>query len=214
MAEKDAKLLACLRACREGVFGEALKDCDVPMDCVVAEGYRLGDHVHTRRQTFGRGADDDADERLRKAGFVPISGRSTAARVDDALRRHGPVLRAAAKRGLGSQANTKLLAAVKWLGGRIARMKARASDAADNVYLDLAVELGDAAPEGAKGGKHGTEVYWARRLAVQARAVLEGEDAARPKKKAAAPKKRASSPPRLPPKKRAKSTKKRSGRRR
>ena len=93
------------------------------------------------------------------------------------MRRHGPVLRAAAKRGLGSQANTKLLAAVKWLGGRIARMKARASDAADNVYLELAVQLGDAAPEGAKGGKHGTEVYWAHRLAVQARAVLDGEDA-------------------------------------
>ena len=135
-----------------------------------------------------------------------------AATADDVLRQKAPVLRRGAKSGLRAWATAELRRDVEWLRRRIRRV--RPSDAAGNVYLELARELGDLAPKGAKGGKHGTEVYWAHDLRGRARALLAGKDAARPKKKAAAPKKRASSPSRLPPKKRAKPVKKPSGRRR
>ena len=76
----------------------------------------------------------------------------------------------------------------------------RPSDAAGNVYLELARELSDAAPEDAKGkgGRPSTEIYWAHGLADQARAVLAGEDAAPrvPKKR-----KRAGAAPAKPVKK-------------
>lgn len=174
MAEKDETLIALLDACREGVFGDELRDCDVPKRCVVAENYPLGKHLKRRRDTFG--SDPDADQKLLDAGFVPVSARSPAARADKAFERHKDVLRAAAADGLGPHATSELSKATHWLRERIGR--ARASDAADNLYLDFAKELGKLAPEDAKSGGRGNGAYWAHRLADQARAVLAGEDAA------------------------------------
>ncbi|CAH0378733.1 unnamed protein product [Pelagomonas calceolata] len=212
MAEKDETLIALLDACRKGVFGEELKDCDVPQSCVVAEGYPLGVHMNRRRDTFGRGDNDAADAKLLAAGFVPVSARSTVARVDETFLRVAPVLRNAAKCELGTTSSAEIQNAVATLTTWV--RKARTSDAVGKAYLKLAVELGGLAPKNARGGPWGTGVYWAHRLAKQARAVLAGDaPPPRTKKKAAAPKKRASSPPRLPPKKRAKPVKKRSGRR-
>ena len=174
MKEKDAILIAVMKACRKGVFGEALKDCDVPLSCVVAEGFPLGLLVKNRRKTFGRNNDFEADERLLKAGFLPVSPRSNAALADEAFKLHAPVLLDAAKQGLVAGATTEIVDALNWFKGRI--RKVRPSDAAGNVYLDLAVKLGGLAPEHAKSGRWGTEVYWAHRIADEASAKLEGED--------------------------------------
>ncbi|CAH0372205.1 unnamed protein product [Pelagomonas calceolata] len=170
MADKDARLIALLDACREGVFGEELRDCDVRMDCVVARGYPLGVDVKRRRKIFG--TDPHADQLLLDAGFVRVGARCPAARADEALERYGPVLRDAAKRGLAfgssrSAKMTELRKAICWLRERV--KNARASD---DVVLELAKELGKLAPEDAKGGRWGTEVYWAHYYADQARAVL------------------------------------------
>ena len=168
MAEKDAKLLACCRAIGEGKF-PGIKDCDVRKDCVLPGGYRLGEQVQLRRHGFG--ADPDADERLLAAGFVRSSARCTAARVDDAFERHVPVLRDAAECGLARKSSKELKTALVWFA-RVLSGASCASDVADNVYLELAKELGKLAPKDAKGGRWGTEVYWAHHFADQARAVL------------------------------------------
>ena len=172
MKRKDEILEAFLRACRDGVFGEAVRDCDVRHDWVTPKGYPLGQLVYNRKAIFGRGDTDAADRRLLDAGFVPASARSPTAHADDAFRRYEPLLLDAATRGLTRWTSVDLNRAVSWLGEHV--RKTRASDAADDVYVELAVKLGNLAPKGAKSGnKH--YAYWAHRLRDQARAVLAGE---------------------------------------
>ena len=162
MKRKDEILEAFLRACRDGVFGEAVRDCDVPMNWVSPKGYPLGKHIGNRRRTFGRGVADAAAAQLLDAGFVPVSTRSRVAVDDDAYRRYEPVLRDAAARGLARMTSANLSRAVAWLGRQ--GQRAYASD----VGLKLAVELGDAAP---------ASCIWAKNAAKRASAVLESEDA-------------------------------------
>ena len=70
------------------------------------------------------------------------------------------------------KATAEISRGVRWLRG--ARAGSRASSvAADGVRLELAKELGDAAPAASANGKG----YWAHGIAKQARALLAGEDA-------------------------------------
>ena len=198
MQEKDATLKAFLLACGKGLFPD-LTDCDVPKDWVSPKGYPFGRLVWNRRRTFGSdGSDPNADQALLDAGFVPISSRCNAASADAAFKLHVPVLRAAAADGLGPGKQGKLATAVKWLRKRLAEMKS-GRQKADKAVLNLAKELGDAAPAGAKSGNDGT--YWAHDIRGRARALLAGDAAPpRPKKKPAARKPSAKPAPPRPKK--------------
>ena len=175
MQEKDVTLKAFLVACGKGVFGEARKDCDVPQDWVSPKGYPFGRLVWNRRGTFGRSGYEDADRSLLDVGFVPVSLRCNAAKLDEAIERNAPLLRRAAKRGLGPGQHGKLSTAVNWLRKRLAGMKSRPSDAADDAVLNLAKELGKLAPKDAVHPERNKR-YWAHDLADKANAVLKGED--------------------------------------